>query len=260
MIIRPTALIADDEPLLRESLARLLAAAWPDLEVIAMARNGREALRLFEERRPDVCFLDVHMPGTNGVEVAQRIARRAEIVFVTAYDQYALKAFDTGALDYLLKPVDPIRLADTVARVRERLRDARPAPAAESILDQLVNRLRRADDGASLRWIQAQSGRELRMIAVDQVDYFRSDTKHTVVAWRDEGGRPSEALIRTSLKTLVEQLDPEQFAQVHRAVVVNLRSIRLVRRDDAETADIHLIGRTEVLPVSRKFLHLFRQM
>ena len=260
MKIRPTAMIADDEPLLREALARMLAAAWPELEVVAEARNGREAIRYFDERRPDVCFLDVQMPGKNGVEVAQHIGRRAHIVFVTAHDHYAVQAFAEGALDYLLKPVDSDRLADTLARLRERLAAAESAPPIAALLEELAARMKKSGEPTPLRWIHAQAGRVLRLISVDRVDYLRSDTKHTMVAWRDEAGRPAEALVRTSLKSLLEQLDPEQFAQVHRSVVVNLHSIRLIKRDDEETAEIHLIGRTEVLPVSRSFLHRFRQM
>jgi DNA-binding LytR/AlgR family response regulator len=257
---RPTALIADDEPLLRDVLTRLLTSAWPELEVVAQARNGREAVELFEAHRPDVCFLDVHMPGMSGVEAARHIGRRAHLVFVTAFDQYAVEAFAQGALDYLVKPVEPARLADTVARLRERLQAAQPALNTEELLQQLAATLQRDAEPASLRWIRATMGQTLRLIAVDDIDYLRSDEKYTLVAWRGDEGRPAEALIRTPLKELVTQLDPAQFAQVHRSVVVNLRAISHVKRGDNETADIHLKGRDEVLPVSRTYLHLFRQM
>lgn len=257
---RPTAMVADDEPLLREALVRELALAWPELDVVAVARNGREAIRLFDAHRPDVCFLDVRMPGVDGVAVARHVGRRAHVVFVTAYDRYAVQAFAQGALDYVLKPVDPARLADTVARLRERLAAATPAPALEALLQTLAEQLRPDGGEGPLRWIRAQSGSVLRLIAVEQVDYFRSDTKHTLVAWRDEAGRPAEALVRTPLKELLARLDPAHFAQVHRAVVVNLRSVRHVRRGDGDSAEIHLVGRPEVLPVSRSYLHLFRQM
>jgi DNA-binding LytR/AlgR family response regulator len=257
----PTALIADDEPLLREALRRQLAGVWPELEIVAEARNGREAVRLFEERHPDICFLDVHMPGLSGVEAANQIGRRAHLVFVTAYDHYAVQAFAQGALDYLLKPVEEARLAETVSRLKERLQSSRPAIHTEQLLQQLSEQLARLQGGgrtAPLQWIRAQAGRTLRLIAVEDVDYFRADAKYTVVAWRDSG-KPAEAVVRIPLRELVEQLD-SHFAQVHRSVVVNLRSISHVTRHDNETAEIHLRGRGEVLPVSRNYVHLFRQM
>jgi len=261
-----TALIADDEPLLRDALRRQLANVWPELEIVAEARNGREAMRLFDERHPDICFLDVHMPGLSGVDAANHIGRRAHLVFVTAYDHYAVQAFAQGALDYLLKPVEQARLAETVSRLKERLQSSRPAINTEQLLEQLSAQLATLQGGghgkgkaAPLRWIRAQAGKTVRLIAVDDVDYLRSDAKYTLVAWRD-GGKPAEAVVRMPLKDLVEQLDAEQFAQVHRSVVVNLRAISRVRRHDNETAEIHLKGRDEVLPVSRNYLHLFRQM
>lgn len=257
---RPTALIADDEPLLREALARLLAEVWPELIVVAQARNGREAIDQFEAKRPDICFLDVHMPGMTGVEAARHIGRRAHLVFVTAFDQYAVQAFAQGVLDYLVKPVEPARLAETVARLKERLRAAQPALNTEALLQQLAAQLERGAAPAALRWIRASVGQTVRLIPVDDIDFLRSEEKYTHVAWRDDAGQPREAVIRTPLKELVTQLDAAQFTQVHRSVVVNLRSIAHVKRGDNETADIHLKGRDEVLPVSRSYLHLFRQM
>lgn len=258
---RPTALIADDEPLLREALARQLAQAWPELEIVAQARNGRDAIRQFDALAPDVCFLDVHMPGVSGIEAAHRIGRRAHLVFVTAYDQYALQAFAAGVLDYLVKPVEPARLAETVARLKERLRSAQPALNTEALLRELAARLgAQGATSAPLRWIRAQVGQTLRLIPVDEIDYFRSDTKYTRIAWRGDGGQSGEALVRTPLKDLLAQLDASQFAQVHRSVVVNLQAVSHVTRGDNETASIHLKNRREVLPVSRSYLHLFRQM
>ena len=266
MSANPTALIADDEPLLREALRRELASVWPELEIVAEARNGREAVRLFDERHPDICFLDVHMPGLSGVDAANHIGRRAHLVFVTAYDHYAVQAFAQGALDYLLKPVEQARLAETVSRLQERLQSSRPAINTEQLLQQLSAQLAKLQGGGGgsgraepLRWIRAQAGKTVRLIAIDDVDYLRSDAKYTLVAWRD-GGKPAAAVVRTPLKDLLEQLDPEQFVQVHRSVVVNLRAISHVRRHDNETAEIHLKGRDEVLPVSRNYVHLFRQM
>jgi DNA-binding LytR/AlgR family response regulator len=263
MSLKPTALIADDEPLLRDALRRQLAAAWPELRVVAEARNGREAVKLFDEHRPSVCFLDVHMPGLSGVEAAAHIGRRAHVVFVTAYDHYAVEAFAHGALDYLLKPVEPSRLAESVARLRERLAASRPAVDTSGLLEELSAQIARLRQGPAqperLKWIRAQSGRTMRLIPIDDVDFFRSQAKYTAVAWRDDG-KPAEALVRTPLKELVGQLDGETFAQVHRSVVVNLHAISHIKRHDNETAEIHLKGRGDVLPVSRNFLHIFRLM
>jgi DNA-binding LytR/AlgR family response regulator len=262
MSVHATALIADDEPLLRDALRRHLANVWPELEIVAEARNGRAAVSLFEERHPDICFLDVHMPGLSGVDAANHIGGRAHLVFVTAFDHYAVQAFAQGALDYLLKPVEQARLAETVSRLKERVRSSRPAINTEQLLHQLSAQLATLQGGGkveSLRWIRAQAGKTIRLIAVDDVDYLRSDAKYTLVAWRD-GGKPAEAVVRTPLKDLLDRLDPNQFAQVHRSVVVNLRAIGHVQRHDNETAEIHLKGRGDVLPVSRQYVHLFRQM
>ncbi len=195
---RATALIADDELLLREALARQLAQAWPELAVVAQARNGREAIQSFERERPQICFLDVQMPGLSGVEAARAIGRRAHLVFVTAYDQYAVQAFSHGVLDYLVKPVETARLAETVARLKERLAAAQPAANTEALLQQLAAQLQRSAAPAPLRWLRAQAGSTLRLIAVDEIDYLRSDTKYTRVAWRGDAGQPAEALVGTS--------------------------------------------------------------
>lgn len=267
----PTALIADDEPLLRESLARGLAQAWPELQIVGQARNGREAVELFERLRPQIVFLDVHMPGLNGVEAARAMARRAQIVFVTAYEQYAVQAFEQGALDYLVKPLEAARLADTVQRLRERLGEgaavqaspvqARLEAALEAALAQLSARLNQPSGAseparpAPLQWLRASVGSTLKLIPVEQIIFLRSDEKYTLVVWQE-----GEALIRTPIRELIEQLDTQTFAQVHRSVVVNLRAISHVTRGPNETADLHLRGRPEVLPVSRSYLHLFRQM
>src|SRR5262245_10529430 len=197
MSAHPTALIAEDEPLLRDALRRQLASVWPELAIVAEARNGREAVRLFDERHPDICFLDVHMPGLSGVDAATHIGRRAHLVFVTAYDHYAVQAFAQGALDYLLKPVDEARLAETVSRLQERLLSSRPAINTEQLLRQLSEQLAKLQGGSGtsepLRWIRAQAGNTMRLIAIDDVDYLRSDAKYTIVAWRD-GGSPAEAV------------------------------------------------------------------
>lgn len=260
----PSALIADDEPLLRERLAAYLERLWPELSIVAQARNGREAVELFEEHAPQVVFLDVHMPGMNGVEAARAIGRQAQIVFVTAYEQYAVQAFEQGALDYLVKPFDEARLADTVQRVQERLQAPAAAPGApapvddatQSLLDRLAEELqRRAPQRQHLQWIKASTANTVRLIPVDEVAFLRSDEKYTLVAW--SGG---EAVIRKTIRELADELDPSRFVQVHRSVIVNLHCVSQVLRGANETAEVHLRGRTEVLPVSRSYLHVFRQM
>ena len=257
-----TALIADDEPLLRERLATHLTRLWPQLEVVAQARNGREAVELFDEHEPQIVFLDVHMPGLNGIDAARSIGRRALLVFITAFEQYAVKAFEQGALDYLVKPFDEARLADTVQRLKERL--LRPAvgadtPALDTLLDQLASTLKAQRPAgparAWLQWIKASVGQTVKLIPVEQVVYMRSDEKYTRVVW--DGG---EALIRKTIRELAEEIDPERFAQTHRSVIVNLHQVSQVVRGSNETAEVHFKGRSEVLPVSRSYLHLFRQM
>ena len=256
---QPSALIADDEPLLRERLAAHLARLWPQLQVVALARNGREAIELFEKHRPDIVFLDVQMPGQSGIEAARTIARRALVVFVTAFEQYAVQAFEHGALDYLVKPFDEVRLADTVQRLQQRLAAPPPAgdgAALQTALDRLAAELRqRAAPRAWRQWIKASVGTTVRLIPVDEVAYLRSDEKYTLVVW--QGG---EALIRSTIRELADELDPERFVQVHRSVIVNLHHVAQVVRGANETAEIQLRGRSEVLPVSRSYLHLFRQM
>ena len=216
---------------------------------------------MFEAQQPDVCFLDVHMPGMSGVEAARQIGRRAHLVFVTAFDQYAVQAFAHGVLDYLVKPVEPARLAETVARLKERLQRQQPAANTEALLQQLAAQLQRGAAPAPLRWIRAPVGQTLRLIPVDEIDFLRSDEKYTLIAWRGDERRARRG------------------ARPHAAqgpgAAARPRAVRagapLGRREPArdqprrraasnETADIHLKGRTEVLPVSRSYLHLFRQM
>lgn len=279
---RPRALIVDDEPLLRAHLAHHLAALWPELEIVAEARNGREAVDLFHEYRPDVVFLDVHMPGMNGVEAARLMGHGVHLVFVTAYEQYAVAAFDQGAIDYLVKPFELQRLAESVARLRTRIaaerahaaaagggaagadvgREGGPAPGSsppeglDGALAALATELRRrTPESSRLQWIRASVGQMIKLIPVDEVLYFRSDEKYTLVVWL--GG---EALIRKSIRELLDGLDTDTFIQVHRSTIVNLRFVSQVVKGPNETAEVHLKGRAEVLPVSRSFLHQFRQM
>ena len=278
------ALIVDDEPLLRTHLAHHLAQLWPELEIAGEARNGREAVDLVEQLRPDVVFLDVHMPGMNGVEAARLMGPDVQIVFVTAYEQYAVAAFEQGAIDYLVKPFDADRLGESVARLRRRIAERRrmgatdtglgqvtslasdvaenggalaklPAGDLDAVLSALAGELRRrAPSGDRLQWIRASVGQMIKLIPVDEVLYFRSDEKYTLVVW--VGG---EALIRKSIRELLDGLEPETFIQIHRSTIVNLRFVSQVIKGPNETAEVHLKGRNETLSVSRNHVHWFRQ-
>ncbi len=258
------ALIADDERLLREQLQARLAQVWPELEICGVARDGLEAVELAGQLQPDVVFLDIRMPGLTGIEAAREIVAlpqwHGEIVFVTAYDEYAVTAFERGALDYLLKPVEVDRLAQTVERLK---RAARPAPApSDASLDDLLGKLhtmqQKLNAGAApkepMRWIQCGVGQTVRLVAVADVLFFRSDEKYTRVQTREQ-----EALIRTPIRELVPQLDPQQFWQIHRSTIVNLGAIEGIGRDESGRQRVSLRGHPEVLEVSRSFAHLFRQ-
>jgi DNA-binding LytR/AlgR family response regulator len=244
----PTALIAEDEPLLREQLKRRLRDAWPELEIVAEAGTGGDALAAFEARPVDVAFLDIRMPVMSGLDVAREIAGRAHVVFVTAYDEYAIAAFDEGAVDYLLKPASPERIEKVAARLKARLAEAPQDLAA------LIARLA-ARDGGHLKWIRASLGNAMRMIAVDDVLYFQAEDKYTKVVAAD-----GEALIKKPIKELYEELDPEAFWQVHRGTIVNLRAIARVERDWRDQPVISVRGRDEKLVVSRTFAHRFKAM
>jgi len=256
---RVRALIADDERLLREQLQARLTECWPELEVCALARDGLEAVQLVQEHQPDVVFLDIRMPGLTGIEAAREMADlehwRGEIVFVTAYDEYAVTAFEQGAVDYLLKPVERDRLERTVARLRSRLAQT-PSPHQQDALLQTLAQLQSHLAGGAaprLRWLQCGVGASTRLVNVDDVLFFRSDEKYTRVQLASQ-----EAFIRTPIRELVLQLDPQQFWQIHRATIVNLAAIAAVQRDDTGRQRISLKQRPEVLEVSRSFGHLFR--
>jgi len=249
---RVTALIADDEPLMRANLREQLALAWPELEIVAEAADGDEAVALCAQHRPDIAFLDIRMPGRTGLDAALEIGEQARVVFVTAYEQHALAAFEAGAVDYLLKPIDHERLLQTVDRIRRNLRQ--PPEELEGLLADLRRSIKPAD-ARYMRWIKASVGRELRLLSIDDVIYFQSDTKYTRVVMAQ-----GEALIRTPLKELLAELDPEKFWQIHRGTLVNVAAIASVSRDGLEKQSVHLRGRPEKLAVSRQFFHLFRQM
>jgi DNA-binding LytR/AlgR family response regulator len=250
----PTALIADDEEAPRAQLREALARVWPQLELRAEAANGTDAWDAFLAFEPEVCFLDIRMPGLSGIEVAQRIAGRAAIVFVTAYGDHALAAFDAGAVDYVLKPIDDARLQRTVARLQARPAAAEPGSLA-AVLDQLAARLQRPP---ALAVIQAAVGREVRQIRIDDVIYFESDARYTRVVYRSAGGTDGDALIRTPLKELLVQLDASQFQQVHRGIIVARREIAAAVRVDEGNMHLTLRGRGDRLPVSRHFQGLFK--
>jgi DNA-binding LytR/AlgR family response regulator len=246
--MNPTALLADDEPHLVDHLARRLAALWPELRIVATAGSGPEALERIQALRPDMAFLDIRMPGLSGLEVAARLTVPCRLVFVTAFDQFAVEAFEREAVDYLLKPVDDSRLARTLDRLRAGL----AAPLPGDLLARLRGLL--ASNGP-LRWIKAQAGQTVRLVAVEEVCFFQASEKYTTVATRD-----AELLIRTPIKELAEQLDPDQFWQIHRGTLVNVRQIAAARHDALGRLCLRLKDRPETLPVSRGFAHLFRQM
>jgi DNA-binding LytR/AlgR family response regulator len=242
------ALIADDEPHLAAFLAARLAELWPELEVVASTDNGDDALRLIRELGPELAFLDIRMPGLSGLEVAARAGDDCRVVFVTAYEQYAVGAFEREAVDYLLKPVTDERLRITI----ERLRRDPVHPVAEQMI-RLQQNL--AAGPAPLRWIRASVGASVRMVATDEVCYFRAADKYTSVVTG-----AAELLIRTPIKELAAQLDPELFWQVHRGTLVNMRQVIAAERDMLGRLELRLRDRPETVAVSRNYAHLFRQM
>jgi DNA-binding LytR/AlgR family response regulator len=246
------AVIADDEPLLRAQLRSRLGRLWPELSIVHEMENGRDATRVLDLYRPKLFFLDIHMPGVNGLEAARDIGSRAHVVFVTAYDQYAVEAFERGAIDYVLKPFDESRLQLTVDRLRARLADT--PPSLDALVEQLASRLG-AKPAEHLRWIKASVGSNVRLIPVEEVLFFQSDEKYTRVVTCD-----GESLIRKPIKELLDELDPAKFWQVHRATIVNVDYIASVKRGLKDQAEIALKGNGETLVVSRAFTHLFKQM
>ncbi|MCX2861502.1 LytTR family DNA-binding domain-containing protein [Paucibacter sp. PLA-PC-4] len=248
----PTAVVAEDEETLRLELIERLGQLWPELVIVGEASDGVEALRLLDRHKPDVLFLDIQMPGATGLDVARQVAGRSHVVFVTAYDQYAVAAFDQGAVDYVLKPLVAARLFTAIGRVKQRL--AGPPADLGGVLSQLAAR---PDPGqrTPLRWINASVGQTLKLITVDEVLYFQSDSKYTRVATRD-----SEALIRKPLKELVDELDPQQFWQIHRSTLVNAAAVAGVTRDFRGRLQVKLKESADTLLVAESYAHLFKQM
>ncbi|MDT7837747.1 LytR/AlgR family response regulator transcription factor [Aquabacterium sp. OR-4] len=270
----PRAVIADDERLMREQLRARLTEVWPELQIVAEAKNGLEAVELVQQHRPDLVFLDIRMPGLTGVEAARQIAQLdigddehlPEIVFITAYDEYAVQAFEQGVADYVLKPAERERLQLTVARIRSRLArrdsldgadgaDAAPQPPVQQLLHALSARLSPGHAPRYLDWIQATVGQSIQMIPVAEVLFFISDEKYTRVQ------TPTvEALIRKPIKELVDELDPALFWQIHRSTLVNVKCIAGISRDFRGRQIVAIKGHTEKLEVSRSYTHLFKGM
>jgi DNA-binding LytR/AlgR family response regulator len=263
----PRAVLADDERLMRDQLRARLAEAWPELEIVAEAKNGAEAVEMVEQQRPDVVFLDIRMPGMTGVDAARQIAQMdvgdesflPEIVFITAYDQYAVEAFEQGAADYILKPAERDRLKLTVERIRKRLtaRQSGEDAGTEPPIQQLLHRLASQGGGkpAYLKWIQATVGQAIQMIPVEDVLFFISDEKYTRVQTPQV-----EALIRKPIKELVDELDPERFWQIHRSTLVAVNAIASVTRDFRGRQIVAVKGHSQKLEVSRSYTHLFKGM
>ena len=248
------AVIAEDEPLLAEALKGMLGRAWPELAVVAVAANGPAALEAIEREKPEVAFLDIRMPGLTGLEVAEEIAdrmgeRAPAVVFVTAYDEFALRAFDLAAADYLLKPVTEERLTRCIERLKQRPK--------EDLVVQLRKILQggKSQSAETLRVLRVGIGDTVKMIPVEEVCYFQASDKYTAVITRE-----GESLIRTPLKELLPQLDPERFTQVHRGTIVNLREVAAAVRDETGRISLRLKSRKEALPVSRLYADQFRQM
>jgi DNA-binding LytR/AlgR family response regulator len=252
-----TAVVAEDESLLREELVSLLRSTWPGLDIVAVCEDGGAALEAIAEHRPDVAFLDIRMPGLTGLEVAAAATEASpatHVVFVTAYNQYAIDAFERGAVDYLLKPVTAERLAATVKRLRTRTSDsAADLASLAAIVRQLSAKLPAA--APALTWITASVGKETRLIAVEDVVYFQADNKYTVVMSAD-----GEALIRKPLRELLDVLDPALFRQIHRSTIVNVKAVAAITRDESGRGTLRLKDRTETLTVSLPFMPLFRNM
>jgi DNA-binding LytR/AlgR family response regulator len=254
----PRAIIADDERLMREQLRARLTEVWPELEIVGEAKNGEEAIAAVGQFAPDLAFLDIRMPGMTGIEAAKAIGDACHIVFITAYNEYAVDAFEHGAVDYVLKPAERERLEVTVARLKKRL-GQRPSDLRE-LLGKLAARLEAGESsgaasGAPLQWIQASVGQQLKLIPVADVLFFTSDEKYTRVQTET-----FEALIRKPIKELVEELDPKKFWQIHRSTIVNADAIAAVTRDFRGRQLVQVKSRPDKLEVSRNYTHLFKQM
>jgi DNA-binding LytR/AlgR family response regulator len=251
--------IAEDEQIFRDALIKLLASQWPDLEVQAACEDGAEALEAIAEHQPAVAFLDIRMPGLSGIEVAAAtaaISPSTQVVFVTAYNQYAIDAFEKGAVDYLLKPIEPKRLASTIERLQSRMATGGSNPAAlAALVEQLSKVLPKHAIAEPMVWLTASTGKESRLIMIEDVLYFQSDSKYTTVITAE-----GEALLRTPLRDLIGKLDSNQFRQIHRATIVNMKAVASIVRDETGRGIIKLKERPETLTVSLTYMSLFRNM
>lgn len=254
LIVAPRAVIAEDETPLREQLQEQLSQVWPELKIVEAVQDGIQALRALDAHKPEILFLDIQMPGATGIEVARQASGKCHIVFVTAYDQYAVNAFEQGAIDYVMKPYNAARLFNTVRRLKERMFNA-PANM-DGLIDSLANHSPETKDKSPyLRWINASQGQNIRLITVEEICYFKSDSKYTLVVTANQ-----ELVIRTPIKELIDQLDPAIFWQIHRSTVVNANAIEGVRRDMTGKLQVRIKQRAELLSVSDTFAHLFKQM
>ena len=251
----PTAIIADDERMMRDQLKSRLEQVWPELEILGEAKNGEEAIQMVTTHQPDLVFLDIRMPVKTGLEAAKEIGNKAHIVFITAYDQYAIEAFDQGAVDYILKPADVDRLSRTVERLKARLASDTQPNDMGAMLSALTKQMGIIVKPNYLHWIQASIGQELRLIPVEEILFFQSDEKYTRVQTA-----AYEALIRKPVRDLIEELDPSLFWQIHRSTLVNAKAISGVVRDMRGRHLVQIKGSNEKLEVSRSFVHLFKQM
>lgn len=251
----PTAIIADDEELPLAALRRMLAEVWPELDIVAECEHGTDALEAIYRRQPDIAFPDIRMPGLSGMDVAKAASGRCRIVFVTAFDNHAFDAFSAGAIDYLLKPVARDRLMQTIARLRESVRLALPAPDMNELMAQLDRRMRGGDGTPRIRWISASLGDTFKVIPIDDVIFFQSEEKYTRVVTAND-----EAHVRKPIRELVEGLDPDQFWQVHRSVIVRAAAIAKVQRDEMGRITIGLRGHAEALKASQAYAWRFKPM
>lgn len=244
----PSAIIAEDEPLLRAEIREALHALWPELHISAEVGDGIQAIAALERHAPNIAFLDIQMPGHSGLDVAQHASGRVHVVFVTAFDEHAVAAFERGALDYIVKPLTAERLRVTIGRLQQRLRE--PPADLSNLLEMMKARL----GGARyLKWLTVPHGAERRVLAVSDILYLRADNKYTTIVMRT-----GSHLLNSSLKQMQEKLDPEVFWQIHRSVIVNVSAIDTIRRGVRGTLELQLKDRRELLPVSAPYAHLFK--
>jgi DNA-binding LytR/AlgR family response regulator len=250
------AVIADDEDQLRRYMQSTLKRLWPALHICGLARNGLEAVEMISTQEPDIAFLDIKMPGLNGIEVARQIGNNCRVVFITAYDQFAVEAFENEAIDYLLKPVTDDRLMQTIERLQKQIGSPNPSAAeAARAFERLLEALDRKDAAAFLKWVKVRHGEQVRLLAVEDICYFKSEDKYTAVKTRN-----GESLIRKSIRQLTAELDPDQFWQIHRGTIVNVGAIDAVHRSFGGRLVLTLKGLPEKLPVSQSYAHLFKHM